>query len=92
MDRTGKVLRLPDSVEFDVLRPFAFVQVDERWLGIVPTSSREEGGDRLRPLDGIYCIAGPPDLVAIYEASFGKSLSNEIRPATVPPASTATSR
>ena len=48
-----RVLRLPDSVEFDVLRPFAFVQVDERWLGIVPTSSREEGGDRLRPLDGI---------------------------------------
>ena len=64
------VLRLPDSVEFDVLRPFAFVHVDGRWLGIVPTSSREEGGDRLRPLDGIYCIAGPPDLVATYEASF----------------------
>lgn len=67
-----RILRLPEPVVFDPLRPFAFVRVEQGWAAVVPTRPREEAGGRLRALDGIYCVAGDPAVVAAYQPGYRK--------------------
>lgn len=67
-----RILRLPNSVVFDPFRPFAFVKTEQGWAVVVATRARKEAGDRLRALDGIYCVAGDPAVVDKYEPGFRK--------------------
>jgi len=67
-----RILKLPESVVFDPLRPFAFVKTKAGWVALLPTRPREEAGDRLRALDGIYCVAGEPEVVKGYKPGYRK--------------------
>lgn len=63
---------LPKGIVFDPARPFAFVRVRGRWAAVVPASGRESAGKRVKALDDVYCVAGPPEVVDAYAPSLGK--------------------
>ncbi|HEX5138590.1 MAG TPA: hypothetical protein VFY93_16580 [Planctomycetota bacterium] len=71
-DVLRRVLKLPDSVLIDPVRPFAFVRMEAGWAAILPTRSREKAPARLRQLDAVYCVSGDPAVVQSYRAGFRK--------------------
>jgi len=85
-----KLLDLPESVTIDAQRPFALIPTPLGWAAILPTRSHEEAGGRMKPLDGVYCVAGDPEVVAAYEPGFRKGfclpgdLSVVVAPEAVP--------
>ncbi len=67
-----RVLKLPEGVTMDKVRPFALVKLPSGWIGVLPSRSRRAAGPRLRPLDAIYAVVGDPALVNSYEPRFRK--------------------
>jgi len=66
-----KLLGLRRTDSLDRMRPFALVKTPKGWAGVVPTRSEDgEDSERLRALDGIYSVAGEPDVVAAYNPSW----------------------
>jgi len=67
-----RMLKLPEAVLIDPVRPFAFVKVKLGWVGILPTRSKDKAPTRLKQLDAVYCVAGEPGIGAAYRAGFRK--------------------
>jgi hypothetical protein len=67
-----QITELRSWVSLDSPRPFACVLTPEGWAAIVPTRDRSAVGMRLKPLDGIYSVAGTEEVVAAYTPGFRK--------------------
>ncbi len=84
-----RVLKLPEAVRIDAQRPFALVPTPRGWAAILPSRSHEESEGRMKALDGVYCVAGEPAIVASFEPGFRKGfclpgdLSVVMQPAAV---------
>ncbi|MGH7163315.1 MAG: hypothetical protein ACREID_07510 [Planctomycetota bacterium] len=65
-----QALALPSEVEFDHHRPFAFVRRAGKWSCVVAASG--DGGRRMRALEAGYAVAGDPEVIGEYAASYGK--------------------
>ncbi len=84
------MLKLPEPVQIDAQRPFALIPTKLGWAAILPTRSHEEAEGRMKAIDGVYCVAGAPEVVSAYEPGFRKgfhlpgNLSVLVAPEAVP--------
>jgi hypothetical protein len=63
-------LGLPESVEIDRERPFAFVRTPSGWVALVPITDDLPGGSAARMVDAHYCLVGGAEAVKAYEPGF----------------------
>jgi len=61
---------LPDSVQVERTRPFAFVRTAKGWAALIPVEGELAKSDRVRMLDPNYCVAGSKAAVAAYVPAF----------------------
>ena len=66
-----KMLGLLETRSLDPMRPFALVKTKAGWAGVVPTRSESEQ-ENIKPLDGLYSVAGDAEVVAAYSAAWKK--------------------
>ena len=71
-DALKRVLGLPPEVRISATKPFALVFTPSNWVAILPCNDVKPGGARMKAIDALYAVAGPPAAVGAYRASYRK--------------------
>ncbi len=66
------LLGISSDVRISATKPFALVFSESSWVAILPCTDAKAGGARMRAVDALYAVAGEPDAIAAYRASYRK--------------------